>query len=34
MPDDENHPYSRYRSRLAVGAVGADRPGAEEGSRT
>ncbi len=26
--------YSRYRSRLAVGAVGADRPGAEEESRT
>jgi APA family basic amino acid/polyamine antiporter len=26
--------YSRYRSRLAVGAVGADRPGAEQESRT
>jgi basic amino acid/polyamine antiporter, APA family len=26
--------YSRYRSRLAVGAVGANRPGAEQESRT
>ena len=26
--------YSRYRSRLAVGAVGTNRPGAEQESRT